>query len=381
MCCHQQPISSVNLRHFMETHITVMPQNQPYHVIVLQVIRILLWLVGSFSVISAETQEQENNTLSHSPLRITSDQGPDSSHAELSKRHPEKKHLIGHLPQATPFVSVIVDDLGYRLAEGIRAVNLPGPITLSIIPHTPHAQKLSDLAHRLGKEILLHMPMESKANHYLEPGGLTTRMTRAESIKAVRAGIDSLPHAKGINNHMGSLLTRQKKPMRWLMEAILQHEKNLYFVDSRTTADTIAATTAKQYGIPTLQRDVFLDHEPNANAILAQLHRMVRKARAQGTALGLAHPYPETLDVLKHALPQLEDRGITLVPVSTLLLAKQMRQGQQSAKDTNKPGSSPTQMESSDFIRWVFPWVRCVESASNRVCGDRNTVEQDNPSR
>nr|VFJ57178.1 MAG: hypothetical protein BECKFW1821B_GA0114236_103219 [Candidatus Kentron sp. FW]VFJ61663.1 MAG: hypothetical protein BECKFW1821A_GA0114235_11163 [Candidatus Kentron sp. FW] len=240
-------------------------------------------------------------------------------------------------PAPTPLISIIIDDLGYRLAEGMRSIELPGPVTFSIIPHSPHAKRLSTLAHGRGKEIMVHIPMESQGDHYLEPRGLTTRMTRAELFENVHAGLASLPHARGLNNHMGSLLTRRLEPMRWLMEAILEYDDGLYFVDSRTTARTVAMKTARQYEIPSLERDVFLDHVPKADAILTQFLRMIGKARSQGTALGIGHPYPETLDLLHDVLPRLQEWGVTLVPVS-VLLAEQAHLRQQLAGGEKEAG-------------------------------------------
>nr|VFK68813.1 MAG: Uncharacterized conserved protein YibQ, putative polysaccharide deacetylase 2 family [Candidatus Kentron sp. UNK]VFK73620.1 MAG: Uncharacterized conserved protein YibQ, putative polysaccharide deacetylase 2 family [Candidatus Kentron sp. UNK] len=314
-----------------------------------QLMIILLWLAGAFGIVLADTLPLESqgrekgNFLDVSPRDLAVVPGADSSPVVFLKKPPEKKHQPRD-SRATPLVGIIMDDLGYRRIEGLRAINLPGPVTFSIIPHTPHAWKLSEFAHKLGKETLLHMPMESKADHYLEPGGLTIRMTRAQLVRSVHASIASLPHAKGINNHMGSLLTRQVKPMRWLMEAILLLDRDLYFVDSRTTVDTVAAMTARQYGIPTLERDIFLDHSPDTNTIRAQFRRLIRRAKAQGTALGLAHPYPETLDVLEEALPRLTERGVTLVPASTLL-AQQTRRRQIRGEQTSEGGEKKGTME------------------------------------
>nr|VFK29879.1 MAG: Uncharacterized conserved protein YibQ, putative polysaccharide deacetylase 2 family [Candidatus Kentron sp. MB] len=306
---------------------------------------ILIWLVGmfGFAPIQADNapgkKQTQEDGLPLLPPRALSEQPPSapapSARSMASAPAPRPSH-VGPLDQQThhpkpspysgPLVSIIMDDLGYRLREGLRAIDLPGPMTFSIIPNTPYAHRLSELAHGLGKEILLHMPMEPQGKgHYLEPGGLTTRMTRAELTGSVHASIAAMPHARGVSNHMGSLLTRQEKPMRWLMEAIREHDTDLYFIDSRTTAGTVASATAIQYGIPSLQRDVFLDHRPNVDAIRAQFHRLIRKAKTRGTALGIAHPYPQTLDVLKTMLPRLEAQGLTLVFVS-VLLAQQNRE-------------------------------------------------------
>nr|VFJ62825.1 MAG: hypothetical protein BECKFW1821C_GA0114237_100329 [Candidatus Kentron sp. FW] len=240
-------------------------------------------------------------------------------------------------PTPTPLIGIIIDDLGYRLTEGIRSIELPGPVTFSIIPHTPHAKRLSELAHGRGKEIMVHIPMESHGDHYLEPRGLTTRMTRAELFENVHAGLASLPHARGLNNHMGSLLTSRLEPMRWLMEAILEYDDGLYFVDSRTTAETVAMKTARQYEIPSLERDVFLDHVPKADAILIQFLRMIEKARTRGTALGIGHPYSETLDLLDDVLSRVREWGVILVPVS-VLLAERVRLRQRLAGGEEETG-------------------------------------------
>ncbi|VFN03834.1 MAG: hypothetical protein BECKG1743D_GA0114223_107243 [Candidatus Kentron sp. G] len=235
----------------------------------------------------------------------------------------EKNGHISPLPNTTPLVGIIVDDLGHLRMAGLRALRLPGDLSFSFLPNAPYARELAEVARELGKEILLHIPMESRGGHNLGPGGLTKEMTRAELTESVCASIKTIPYARGLSNHMGSLLTSRKRPMRWLMEAMLacgpKNGNGLYFVDTQTTGATVAAATAREYKIPTLERDIFLDHKPDPDAILAGFRQLVQKAKKRGTALGIAHPYPETLTILKRVLPQLEDRGVTLVPVSTLL--------------------------------------------------------------
>nr|VFJ93496.1 MAG: hypothetical protein BECKH772A_GA0070896_1005713 [Candidatus Kentron sp. H]VFJ94307.1 MAG: hypothetical protein BECKH772B_GA0070898_1005912 [Candidatus Kentron sp. H]VFK00940.1 MAG: hypothetical protein BECKH772C_GA0070978_1005513 [Candidatus Kentron sp. H] len=249
-----------------------------------------------------------------------------------------KRERTGEAPSpsgaapTTPLISIIVDDLGHLRVAGLQAIDLPGNLSFSFIPNAPYARALADVARARGKEILLHIPMESRDGRDLGPGGLTKEMTRAELTESVCASIRAIPYARGLSNHMGSLLTRRKEPMRWLMAAMLEcgpgnnsqengqeNGKGLYFVDSLTTGGTVAAATARTYHIPTLERDVFLDHDPDPEAILAGLRQLVRKAKEQGTALGIAHPYPETLAVLGRVLPQLEGWGVVLVPVSVLL--------------------------------------------------------------
>jgi len=218
----------------------------------------------------------------------------------------------------TALISIIIDDLGYRLRDGERALALPGPLTFSFLPHTPHAHRLATLAHARGREIMLHLPMEAVNGNAPGPGGLTWEMGRSELIDTVRTNLASIPFVKGVSNHMGSRLTREPERMGWLMQA-LKPGDDLYFVDSRTTTETVAGRVAAENGIATLTRDVFLDSEASRLSIATQLSRLVAVARRQGTAVGIGHPYPETLQVLEDQLPALQTQGIRLVPVSQLL--------------------------------------------------------------
>ena len=222
------------------------------------------------------------------------------------------------------YIALVMDDLGYRLKEGRDTVALPPAVTLSFLPHTPHAPVLAAAAVARGHEIMLHMPMEARSGKALGPGGLTAAMARAEFKTTFRQAIMSLPAVVGVSNHMGSLLTTRADPMGWLMEAMGDHP-GLYFVDSRTAGGSVAAAAARQHGIPQYTRDVFLDDDPSPEAIGHQLSRLEHKARTQGLALGIGHPYPTTLEAINAWLPALEERGIELVPVSRLIELRQRR--------------------------------------------------------
>jgi uncharacterized protein len=217
-----------------------------------------------------------------------------------------------------PVVSLIIDDLGNDRPAGLEAMELPGAVTYSFLPRTPFAARLAELAHVLDKEVMLHLPMESVDSLPLGPGGLKPHLGHEAFVESVDRSIASIPHAAGVSNHMGSLLTRQRQPMTWLMQTIQQHS-DLYFVDSRTTGASVAAQVAEDTGIPNATRDVFLDHEPSEAAVTAQFHRFLRRARLQGTALAIGHPYPATLAVLRKELPRLAEYGVRLVPVSALI--------------------------------------------------------------
>jgi polysaccharide deacetylase 2 family uncharacterized protein YibQ len=223
------------------------------------------------------------------------------------------------IPRAQPAkLAILIDDLGVSLAEGRRVLRLPGPVACAILPHQPFSRRLAEEARASRKEVLLHLPMESEEPHETGPGVIDATMPPLEIRAALDYNLETVPHAAGINNHMGSHLTRQREPMQWLMQ-VMRHRGNLFFVDSRTTPASVAADAARAEGIPTLVRDVFLDNERDAGKIEHQLDELVRLARTRGQALAIGHPYPETLAVLERRLPQLQAAGIELVPLTGLL--------------------------------------------------------------
>lgn len=215
-------------------------------------------------------------------------------------------------------ISIVIDDLGNNLEQGRRVVRLPGPVACAFLPHTPFGAPLAREAYENAKEIILHLPMQSTDGAELGPGSLQLHMGPGEIAAALNDNLRTVPHATGVSNHMGSLLTQQPEPMRWLMQAIA-HRGNLFFIDSRTTADTIAAKTATELGIPNLERNVFLDDDRNIDVIAQQFDRLIALARVRGGALALGHPYPETLAMLERRLPELQGSSVRLVAPSMLL--------------------------------------------------------------
>lgn len=224
----------------------------------------------------------------------------------------------------TPAISIIIDDMGYRLNSGNRAINLPGALTYSFLPHSPHAVLLSKSAHQQNKEVMLHLPMEAESGKKLGPGGLTECMTEQKFIKVLESSIKSIPYASGFNNHMGSLLTKSSLWMTRLMHEIAS-DKNLYFVDSKTTSQSIAFKVARAEGLKSIKRDIFIDHEESKEFIQQQLKKLIKRAKRKGTALAIAHPKRITISVLEKWLPELEAKGIKLVSVSTLISLQQQR--------------------------------------------------------
>ena len=216
---------------------------------------------------------------------------------------------------ASRFVAIVFDDLGNDLQIGQEVISLPYDITYSFLPHTKYSIQLITQAQNQHKEIMLHLPMQALNNKAMGPGGLSVSMTQEQFIKTLRGSIRAIPGAIGVNNHMGSLLTQQMIEMQWLMEE-LKENKNLYFLDSKTHALSVAAEQASAYRIPTASRDIFLDHVVEENEIDNQFQRLLSRVNSVGYALAIGHPHEETVQVLKNWLPKLRAEGIEIVPVS-----------------------------------------------------------------
>lgn len=228
--------------------------------------------------------------------------------------------------QAGPVVSIIIDDLGNRGRLDRRAVALPGPVAMSVLPHTPHARHVAERARRAGKEILVHLPMQSEAAPDAPPGTIALHDTRRQLEGHLRRALEAVPHAVGVNNHMGSLITRHPGHMAWLMNALAEHPR-LFFVDSRTTKFTVAGRVAGEHGVPALSRDVFLDDDPSREAVERAFDELVDIARRRGRAVAIGHPHPVTLKVLEERLPELAALGVTLVPLSEMLESRLVETG------------------------------------------------------
>jgi polysaccharide deacetylase 2 family uncharacterized protein YibQ len=219
-----------------------------------------------------------------------------------------------------PGIALIIDDLGNQGKQGRHVVRLPGPVACAFLPHAPFTATLARQAHLLNKEVMLHLPMQADNHEHAlkEIGVLTFEMTQHQFLATLQENLGAVPHVSGINNHMGSLLTRHHGQMTWLMQSISE-QGSLFFVDSRTTDETVAGSTAHSYGVPSVERNIFLDNDPEPEAIRAQFQRLLDIARRQGTALGIGHPHAATLEVLRDEIGKLESQGVELIPVARLI--------------------------------------------------------------
>lgn len=231
-------------------------------------------------------------------------------------------------PQTTAHIAIIIDDLGYNLRQGVATARLPGHLTMAILPHSPNGVALAELGYQQGKEIILHNPMSNIQKLPLDPGGLTEDMEHPQFVDTLYDNLESIPHISGLNNHMGSQLTQLQIPMQWLMTELAR--ESLFFIDSRTSANSIAWEVAQEFEVPSRKRDVFLDNERTQAAIARQFEKVIKIAQRRGNAIAIGHPYPETVEYLQRVIPTLAPLGITLVPVSQLLPPTKAQLSQQS---------------------------------------------------
>jgi uncharacterized protein len=214
-------------------------------------------------------------------------------------------------PPGAPRLALIIDDCGQWPVTERGFIALPEPLTLSVLPHVRYGDVISHEALAAGKGVILHLPMEPRSGIYPGPGEISTKMSDAAITKQVADDIASVPLAIGANNHEGSRATSDDRVMRDVSAVLAEH--HFFFVDSRTSAATVAQRDASAAGIPTASRDVFLDDVADVAATEDQLRRAVAIAREHGSAIAIGHPRPTTLAAVRALLPELRREGIDFV--------------------------------------------------------------------
>ncbi|MEM9172498.1 MAG: divergent polysaccharide deacetylase family protein [Pseudomonadota bacterium] len=236
---------------------------------------------------------------------------------------------VEHAYAQPPRIAIVIDDVGYRWREDSRAMALPQQVAVAVIPDSPHGSEMASLASTQQREVLLHLSMQALGDSTRHASHAHLHLTTADTTsKTIRTVLDEalqrIPTASGVSNHRGSALTQQREAMRRLMQE-LARSRELYFLDSYTTADSIALSEAWRANIPATRRDVFLDHDRSPTAIEYQIERLIRIARHRGQALAIGHPWPETLTQIERLLPRLAAEGIELVSPATLMRVGSVR--------------------------------------------------------
>ena len=215
--------------------------------------------------------------------------------------------------------AIIIDDLGENLATAHQLLALPYSVTFSVLPHLRASAETAREARRAGHQVMLHLPMEPEASSHASAGEGEIRvgMTRLEVEHIIESDLASVPQAAGVNNHMGSRATTDPRLMAAVMKSLSGH--HLFFVDSRTTAASVAFEAARRQGLPAFYRSVFLDDTQSVPYTLGQLRQFRRVLEDQGAALAIGHPYPTTIAALAKFLPEILGEDVELGPASHLL--------------------------------------------------------------
>ncbi|MGX5175495.1 divergent polysaccharide deacetylase family protein [Aliikangiella sp. IMCC44653] len=241
----------------------------------------------------------------------------------------QSKNLADLLPQFDsrkhdlPKIAIVVDDLGVNSAVAQRLLAIKPTLTAAILPHTPHAKAIAETANANGHQVIMHLPMEAFSRpDLLGPGALYNAMDKNNLQSTMLDSGSSIPHLVGFNNHMGSMLTENEQAMRWVMQKAKQ--LGWFFLDSKTSQESIAQEVAQQLGIPSIGRDIFLDHhtakqKPQLAEIIQQrFERALKIADKNGQVVIICHPYPQTVDFLTDQLG-LYSQQYQLVKLSDLI--------------------------------------------------------------
>jgi len=239
---------------------------------------------------------------------------PDVDHSPAP--HPKEPVLPAH--DQLPRVAIIIDDLGNDRRLARKFIRLDHNLTISVLPKSPFTKRIAREAREKGLEVMLHQPMEPNEYPHVNPGPgvLLSTMSPDEIIDQLNINLDEIPGIKGINNHMGSKMTANAPQMRQIFSVLKR--RGLYFVDSRTTRETMCRMSAGLLQVPFAERDVFIDHRHTSAFLRRQLKELVRIAKKKGFAVGIAHPHVSTYEVLQESLPDLK-KQIKLVPISQIV--------------------------------------------------------------
>ena len=229
----------------------------------------------------------------------------------------DPKGFMKGTPEA-PVLALIIDDWGYPTLAAEPLIAYPLPLTMAVLPRLDLSQKLSERLYAAGHEVILHQPMEAlDSNLDLGPGGITEGMDSAEVRDLLKENLASLPVAVGLNNHMGSLITADYETMGTVLDVV--KELGLFFVDSRTSTNSVVAEVARQVGVPFGVNNFFIDNESDVEKIKAQIRAGLTLAQNRGHAVLIGHVRPATADALWAMIPEFLDSGVQLVPISRLL--------------------------------------------------------------
>jgi polysaccharide deacetylase 2 family uncharacterized protein YibQ len=239
-------------------------------------------------------------------------------HEEVETKIPEEKKTVS--PPAAdnrPRIAIIIDDMGYHRKIGDKLLALDLNLSFSFLPHAPFAGQQEEKAYQMGRDVMVHLPMEaSDAKWDPGPGAMYLSASPDELRLTLKKNLAAVPHAIGANNHMGSRFTQNRQAMHRVLGEL--KNQGLFFIDSFTTSQSIGMDEARKMGLKTGRRHIFLDNVQNPKKICVQLDKLVTRAEKQNQAIGIGHPYQATLDALRNCGEQLLNT-VQVVPVHELV--------------------------------------------------------------
>jgi hypothetical protein len=278
----------------------------------------------SFSLI--EGNLRRSLSVLGKPVSIESSQTSESLHLEV-KVLDRVTHRLTFVPFAPstpktalrPKVAIVIDDLGEENKISQDLLHWDLSLTFSILPFSPYSKTLAEEAHRRGKEIILHLPMEPHGypKMRLGEGVLLEEMDEAGLIRQLSKDIEAVPYIKGVNNHMGSRLMEDPEKIKIVFSELKR--RGLFFLDSRTTPQTVGLRVAQSVNLRATERNLFIDHSSDEEQIKQKLEQLTQISLSTGKAIGIGHPHPSTLRALKEIVPKMKERGIDIVPLSAVM--------------------------------------------------------------
>jgi len=242
---------------------------------------------------------------------------------ELAKLPKQKPSIVESdrkiFDKEKPKVVIIVDDLGFKKEPIDKLLEIPAQLSFAVLPNLPYSKYAAEMAYKNGRDVILHLPMEptDSSGHAAVDAGedvLLMGLPKDKILDKLEKNLSSIPYIKGVNNHMGSKFTENTELMELVLEKI--KSKGLFFVDSRTSETTVGFKIAKKLGIKTAERDIFLDEgSQRSDYIRSQIEKLINVSKEKGYAIGICHPYPDTVKVLSEVIPDIQ-KEVEIIPVS-----------------------------------------------------------------
>lgn len=266
----------------------------------------------------AATAERPKESRAAKPVSRAKAQPAAPDHVETEPRGTSEVAVVSApVSPGGGRIALVIDDLGRSVADLDTIEHLDVPVSYAVLPYEEETQQVVETLRERKAEVLLHLPMEPANGEDPGPGALRLGMTPEQLRQLTLAALRAVPGAVGVNNHMGSGLSADERSMKTILAVLAG--RGLFFLDSRTSAQSVAYQTAIRAGVPAAERQVFLDSDTQPEAIREQFHRLLGLARTRGAAVAIGHPHPETLAILAEEVPKARALGYEFVPVSYLL--------------------------------------------------------------